>query len=228
MVKMRRSEFLAALAGTFVARPFSAADNQLTAKEKKEGWILLFDGKTYDGWMTSDQQPSKRPIEDNCINPHKCGAYMMVHRKEWENFILSTDFKISPHCNSGIFVRTSPLAGAPRKDVGWYGLEIAIDDTNGTGYHDTGAVYDLAKPTRQAMKPVGEWNHIIISCDRNIIAVNLNGEDVNRMDLDQFTKPYPAPTVPSTSSIIFSRIARERVISAYRTTAQIAGLRTSS
>jgi hypothetical protein len=38
----------------------TSVDNQLTSREKAEGWILLFDGETYQGWMTSDQTPSRR------------------------------------------------------------------------------------------------------------------------------------------------------------------------
>ena len=59
----------------------NAEDNQLTRSEKRAGWLLLFDGKTLDGWVTSDQQPSQRPVEQGSINPHKCGAYMMIHEK---------------------------------------------------------------------------------------------------------------------------------------------------
>jgi hypothetical protein len=181
------------LLALFVMWTASAADNQLTNQEKKDGWILLFDGKSLENWMNSKSEPSLRPVENGCINPHKCGAYMVVHKQQWENFVLSTDFKITPHCNTGIFVHTSSLTAPPGRDVGWNGLEIAIDDTPGSGYHDTGAIYDLVKPSRQMMKPVGEWNHIVIRCDRNIIAVNFNGEDVTRMDLDRFTEPYLRP-----------------------------------
>ena len=53
---------------------------------------------------------------------------MLVHTQQWENFVLNADFKITPHCNSGIFVRTSPLTPRPGKDVGYNGIEIAIDD----------------------------------------------------------------------------------------------------
>lgn len=166
-----------------------AADNELTEQEKQAGWILLFDGKTLDGWMNSNGKPSRRPVEDGCINPHKAGHYMVIHKKVWENFKLSVDFKISKHCNSGIFVRTFPLTPRPGKDVGFNGIEIAIDDTPGAGYHDTGAIYDLVKPTRQVMKPVGEWNHAVITSNHNLIEVELNGEVVTKMDVDQFTKP---------------------------------------
>src|SRR3982751_4994337 len=70
------------------------ADNQLTSDEKKAGWLLLFDGQTLDGWMTSDGKASRKPVEDNCINPHGSGHYMLVHTQQWSNFVLSLDFKI--------------------------------------------------------------------------------------------------------------------------------------
>jgi hypothetical protein len=170
-----------------------AVDNQLTEKEKKEGWILLFDGKTLDGWVTSSEKASKRPVEEGSINPHRCGGYMMVHKKKWENFILACDFKIAKDCNSGIFVRTYSLKPRPEKDVGFNGIEIQILDSKTAGYHDTGAIYDLVKPTKNAMKPVGQWNHIVITCNKNLITVELNGEKVNRMDLDKWTKANKRP-----------------------------------
>jgi hypothetical protein len=90
-------------------------------------------------------------------------------------------------------VRTFSLTPPPGKDVGWNGIEIAVDDTRTAGYHDTGAIYDLVKPARNAMKPAGEWNHVVIRCDRNVISVNLNGDEVTRADLDQFTQPFLRP-----------------------------------
>lgn len=171
----------------------SAADNELSDTEKKDGWILLFDGKTLEGWMTSSEKPSKTPVEDGCINPHKCGGYMMVHKEMWENYVLSIDYKISKKCNSGIFIRTSSLKPRPGKDVGFNGIEVAIDDTTGTGYHDPGALYDLVKPSKQMQKPAGEWNHIVITSDKSKIAIELNGEKVVDADLDQFAKPNQRP-----------------------------------
>lgn len=175
------------------ALALAPADNELTTKEKTDGWVLLFDGKTLDGWMTSSGKPSRTPVEGGAINPHKCGGYMMVHKEMWENYVLSLDFKISKKCNSGIFVRTSSLTPRPGKDVGFNGLEIAIDDTTTAGFHDTGAIYDLVKPKKNAMKPVGEWNHIVITSDRNVLEVELNGEKVTRMDFDEWAKANTRP-----------------------------------
>lgn len=170
-----------------------AADNQLTAEEKQQGWILLFDGRSLDGWTTSSRKPSLRPVEDGAINPHKCGGYMMIHEKPWGDFILSLDFKISKGCNSGVFVRTFPLTPRPGKDVGYNGIEVAIDDTTTAGFHDTGAIYDLVKPKTNAMKPAGEWNHLVVTCDDNLISVDVNGTRVSEMNLDEWTMKNKRP-----------------------------------
>lgn len=191
---MKMKSSLAAAALVFVL-PYAGlgADNELTDKEKEDGWVLLFDGKSQAGWMTSSQKPSKTPVEEASINPHKCGGYMMIHEKEWSDFILSADFKISKGCNSGIFVRTFPLKPRPGKDVGFNGIEIQIIDSKEAGFHDTGAIYDLVKPTKNAMKPVGEWNHIVITCNKNKIEVELNGDKVSAIDLDEWKEPNKRP-----------------------------------
>lgn len=181
------------LAIASVSTPLLAADNQLIAQEKAEGWQLLFNGESLAGWQTSSEKPSLRPIEDGCINPHKCGGYMMIHEKVWGDYVLSLDFKLSPKCNSGVFIRTFPLTPRPGKDVGFNGIEVAIDDTSTAGFHDTGAIYDLVKPTKNAMKPAGEWNHMIITCHQASIEVELNGEKVSRMNLDEWTEPNKRP-----------------------------------
>lgn len=169
------------------------ADNVLTPQEKAGGWLLLFDGRTLSGWMTSEMKPARTLVDQESLNPHKSGHYMLVHTQQWSDFILSLDFKISKGCNSGVFIRTSSLTPRPGKDVGFNGIEIAIDDTTGAGYHDSGAVYDLVKPRKNAMKPVGEWNHMTVTCNDNSIEVELNGELVTSMNMDEFTKPGKRP-----------------------------------
>ena len=170
-----------------------AADNVLTEKEKQDGWILLFDGQTTKGWMSPKEKllPESH-VQDGSLNPHPCD-YMLVYDKPLENYKLSLDFKISKKCNSGVFVRTFPLTPRPGKDVGFNGIEIAIDDTSTAGFHDTGAIYDLVKPTKNAMKPVGEWNQIQITSDRNRLEIELNGEKVNRIDFDEWPEPNKRP-----------------------------------
>jgi hypothetical protein len=190
---MNRVMLLAAIALLAPAAWAPAADNELTGQEKQEGWLLLFDGQTTKGWISPDDKPlSEKHVQDGCLNPHPC-YYMLTSEKAWENYKLALDFKITPKCNSGIFIRTFPLKPRPGKDVGYNGIEVAIDDTSTAGFHDTGALYDLVKPTRNAMKPVGEWNHVVVTSDRSRITVELNGELVTSADLDRWTEPNRWP-----------------------------------
>jgi hypothetical protein len=170
-----------------------AALNALTEKEKQDGWQLLFDGRAPKGWMTIGSQPlPQRYVQDGSLNPHP-SDYMLVYESPLENYVLSLDFKITPHCNSGIFVRTMPLTRRKGRDVGYNGIEIAIDDTKTAGYHDTGAFYDLVKPKKNAMKPIGEWNHIVITSDHSRISIVLNGESVSQIDFDEWREPNKRP-----------------------------------
>lgn len=164
----------------------SAAENELSPEEKKEGWQLLFDGKTTKGWMSIKEKPlAESYVQDGSLNPHRC-EYMLVYEKPLENYVLSLDFKISPKCNSGIFIRTFPLTPRPGKDVGFNGMEVAVDDTKTAGFHDTGAIYDLVPAKVNAMKPVGEWNHAEITSNNNQLKVVINGQVTAEMDLDQW------------------------------------------
>lgn len=192
-VRVRELDAAAAQAKLLRGAPSNVPENALSDEEKAAGWKRLFDGKTLDGWMTSGKAPSKVPVEDGAINPHGCGGYMMVHKETWADFVLALDFKIGKGCNSGIFLRTHSLDPKPGWDVGYNGIEVQVLDGAEAGLHDCGAIYDLVKPAKNAMRPAGEWNHIQITCDRNLILVVLNGEAVTRMDLDAWTEPGKRP-----------------------------------
>lgn len=182
------SPLLAVVLAALASAP-APGDNQLTPAEAAAGWILLFDGKGLDGWMTNSGAPSRTPVQHGCINPHGSGGYMLVHKQPRGDFVLALDFKISRGCNSGVFIRVGSLTPRPGKDVGYNGIEVAIDDTPGAGYHDTGAIYDLVKPSSARALPAGRWNHLDVTCRGPEIQVELNGAVVSRMNLDDWTTP---------------------------------------
>ena len=202
-----------------------AQENTLTPREKAEGWQLLFDGKTTMGWMTPKKKPLPAShVQNGSLNPHPCD-YMLVHETPWDNFVLACDFKISKKCNSGIFVRTSPLTPRPGKDVGFNGIEIAIDDTKGAGFHDTGAIYDLVKPIKNAMKPVGEWNHMVITCDHNKITVERSTARSSRQWISTSGPSRTSvPTAHPTSSTSPTRTTRARDTSGCKIMGRIVGI----
>jgi len=187
-----RLSYAVLVAVSLAAVPARAADNQLTDQQKQEGWILLFDGHDTSKWFVDDPKKGPRhPVpadaaQDGSFNPRKGGGYVSYYDQKFGDFILSCDFKVSKDCNSGIFIRT----GKP-KDPVQSGFEIQIFDSYGhkPDKHTCGAFYDSVAPTKEMSKPAGEWNHIEITADKNIIKVVLNGEQIIDVNLDEFTQP---------------------------------------
>ena len=209
--------FLALLILTIWGPSLIAQENLLTDQEKTDGWILLFDGKSTRGWISPKQKPLPAShVQQAALNPHPCD-YMLVYEKPLENFVLAMDFKITEKCNSGLFLRTMPLQPRPGKDVGFNGIEVAIDATPGPGFHTTGAIYDLVPTQIDAMKPVGEWNHIEITSNGSLIQVVVNGKLVS-------SGPMDLPT--SLTSLI--KIIHAKATSVFRIMAAIAGTEISS
>ena len=156
----------------------------LTEKEKIEGWISLFDGETLTGWAATGSDEGWTVDDGTILCTVKGGGYLYT-LEQYENFVLSIDFKIDAGVNSGVFFRWSDL-----KDPVNTGIEIQVLDTYGRekpGTHDCGAIYDLVPPSKQTCKPAGEWNTVVITCDDNLIAVELNSEKIAEMDVDQWT-----------------------------------------
>src|ERR1700744_480170 len=91
--------------------------NTLTAKEKADGWVLLWDGKTTDGWRspTSDKFPTKSwVIKDGVLsvvssgNAESQAGGDILTRKTYSNFELEADFMPTYGCNSGIKIFVQP------------------------------------------------------------------------------------------------------------------------
>jgi hypothetical protein len=171
----------------------STNDNRLTREERAEGWKLLFDGRSMKGWMTSKQTKPANGVENGTLNPHQTGGYLLLAEHQYENFVLSLDFKLSPDGNSGVFIRTFPLMPWRDNEIWQNGLEIQVLDSRDAGIHDTGALYDLQGPRVNVLKPVGEWNTMQIRAEGDIISVWVNGDHINRVDLSKFTEPYRRP-----------------------------------
>jgi len=96
--------------------------------------------------------------------------------KKYKDFVLELDYKCSRlETNSGVFVRVPEVPTSD--DYITHSFEIQIYDA-GEGIHKTGAVYD-AEPTKvDALKPVGEWNHMKIMFQGKRLEVEVNGKVV--------------------------------------------------
>ncbi|MDA3824118.1 MAG: DUF1080 domain-containing protein [Bacteroidales bacterium] len=97
--------------------------NTLSKKEEAEGWKLLWDGKTTEGWRGAklDKFPEGGwHIEDDALIVEDSEGHEsenggdIVTIDKYENFILEVDFKMTEGANSGIkyFVDTELNKGA--------------------------------------------------------------------------------------------------------------------
>lgn len=117
----------------------------MSEKEKSEGWISLFDGETLASWTATGSNEGWTVDDGAILCTVKGGGYLYT-LEQYENFVLSIDFKIDAGVNSGVFVRWSDL-----KDAVNTGIEIQVLDTYGrevSGTHDCGAIYDLVAPSK--------------------------------------------------------------------------------
>ncbi|WP_395766879.1 DUF1080 domain-containing protein [Aquirufa sp.] len=166
---------------------FGQGLNTLSKQEKKAGFKLLFDGKTFAGWHTYGK-PGKVgaswTIEDGVIGfdlARKDGGDIITDA-EFENYDFSVDWKISPNGNSGIIFNVTE---DPVKYRSTYntGPEMQVLDDAGhpdgkINKHNSGDLYDLIKSSVNVTKPVGEWNTARIVNNRGLLQLYLNGSKV--------------------------------------------------
>ena len=184
-----RNLAVASLATVSLVTTAAAADNSLSDREKEDGWQLLFNGRDHTGWRCNNGKQVATPVEDGSLLPYKSGGYLIIHEKQFGDFLLKCDVKWeAAHCNSGIFLRVED----PENPV-HTGLEVQVMSSKKTGKHQFGAIYDLAATTKNGGKPTGEWNHVEIECRGPKIQVRLNGQIVCTMNCDDYTRPGYCP-----------------------------------
>ena len=147
--------------------------NTLTAKEKKEGWKLLFDGKTTNGWRGAyaDKFPSKGwDVQDGMLTIQQSDGSEsqsfgdIVTDAEYSDFDLMFDFKLTEGANSGVKYFVAEEKPKPKGSA--YGLEFQVLDDDKhpdaklgrNGNRTVGSLYDLMPASGKKANPIGEWN----------------------------------------------------------------------
>ncbi len=152
---------------------------QNNSSEKAEGeWVFLFDGKTFSGWhgYNADEISPEWSVVDGAMvltpdNDNKAGGKNLVSDKDYTNFELSLEWKISEGGNSGVFWGVREIAELPEPYQ--TGPEIQIidnerhPDAKVGPSHQSGALYDMVDPSSEMAKPAGEWNTMIVKIDHN-------------------------------------------------------------
>jgi len=171
-------------------KPVSDENVILSEEEKESGWVLLFDGKTFNGWHNyrTDTISDEWQIENGAMvfTPHPDrihGINNIITDKKYTNFVLSLEWKISKEGNSGVFWGIYenekfpvPYQTAPEIQV--------LDDENhpdgSKSVHQAGAIFGILGPGVDVANNYNEWNQFIIRIDHeeNLGNVILNGTKI--------------------------------------------------
>ncbi len=155
-----------------------------------KGFVPLFDGKTLQGWKLVNGKGRGYVVENGMIVCPADGGGNLFTDKEYANFILRFEFRLTPGGNNGIGIR-APLEG----DAAYQGMEIQVLDDPDPKYRDIrpaqhhGSIYDVVPAKTGFLNPTGEWNREEIVARGRKIRVELNGHTIVDADLDTIKDP---------------------------------------
>jgi HEAT repeat protein len=164
--------------------PRDQASPQMTEAEAAEGFTPLFNGRDLEGW-TGD---TKGYVAENgkiVIHPD-LGSGNLYTAKEYADFVLRFEFKLTPAANNGLGVR-APLEG----DAAYAGMEIQILEDGSPVYWGLqpyqyhGSIYGVVPARRGFLRPPGEWNAEEVTVKGRHVTVAVNGLTVVDADLDE-------------------------------------------
>ena len=176
--------------------------NTLTAAEKKEGWKLLFDGKTTTGWRNfkSDKMGAAWKVNEDALfldasekKEGKINGGDIVTSDEYENYELSIEWKIQACGNSGVIFNVQE---GPKYDYPWKtGPEMQVLDNAchpdaKIDKHRAGNLYDLIESKTVTVKPAGEWNQARLISNKGHLEFWLNGN--KQVETEMFTPEWDA------------------------------------
>lgn len=173
--------------------------NTLSNAEAREGWELLFDGKSTEHFRGFKQEgfPGQGwAAENGNLRAHaRGGGGDIVTQEQYGDFEFACEWKVGEGGNSGIMYRVSEERNWPWETGPE--LQILDDKTHSDGRNtltSAGSLYALYACAHDVARPAGEWNHARIVLKGNHLEHWLNGIKVVDCELwnDEFTKLYEA------------------------------------
>jgi len=144
----------------------------------------LFSGEDLKGWKIIDGKEGNWSVKDGILFTTGEGGGWLSTDREYDNFQLDLDFRVSEGGNSGVFLR-SPRQGDPA----YTGMEIQVLDDYAAEYAKLrpwqycGSVYGIQAPSVRATKKAGEWQHYTIVAEGPRVKITLNNQLIVDADL---------------------------------------------
>lgn len=172
-------------------------------KKDKDGYITIFDGKTFEGWRGygKDAVPGKWVIDQGAIKFNGTGGGEaqekdggdIIFAHKFKNFELELEWKVAKGANSGIFILAQeiqtkdPKTGELRMEPIYISSPEAqvLDNENHPdakmgkdNNRQSMSLYDMIPAKPQNAKPFGQWNKAKIMVYKGTVVHGQNGENV--------------------------------------------------
>jgi len=173
--------------------PEMVGPNALSNAEMEDGWVMLFDGTTSEGWrgVNKTEFPVGWEVADGTLHCKGSGKGEagaddggdILYQKEFTNFHLKIDWKIGEGGNSGIFYLGKEVEDWP---IWKTAPEMQVLDNDKhpdamlgkDGNRKAGSLYDLIPANPQNTKPAGEWNSAEVLVYNGTVVHKQNGETI--------------------------------------------------
>jgi hypothetical protein len=153
----------------------SGAPNTLGAAEQKEGFELLFDGKTLDKFIVpADQVKVWRVVNGVIRNEQAAPGATILTKEDFGNFVLRAEFRAHPGVNSALMLRQG------RPQPAGYELQIrdkVLTDRTG-GEYLTGSIVNVKQAPEGTKIVPDQWNRVEATLTGDHIVVVYNGAKV--------------------------------------------------
>lgn len=153
----------------------AAETDDAAATEAEEGWIVLFDGTSLDGWKASENKDTFS-LEEGLIVAHGPRSHLFyegpVENHNFTNFELMVDVMTTPGSNAGVYFHTQ----YQEEDWPSQGYEVQVNNTH-KDPRKTGSLYAVQDVTETSAQD-NEWftEHIVVRGKR--VTVSVDGQQV--------------------------------------------------
>jgi len=191
------------IAAAAIAAPLAQAPaphNTLTAAEAKDGWKLLFDGKSIDKWrgfkmetlpagwiVEADALVHKPPVRDPQTGTRP-RTRDIISVEQYADFDFRFDWQLAPAPpagNSGVMFYVTEEGGETYHTGPEYAVLDNATHSDGKNVLTTaGACHSLYAPPRDVTRPIGEWNESRIVINKGKVEYWLNGEKTAAFDMN--------------------------------------------
>ena len=186
---LRRSLWEFALLVILICSPCLSAE-----KKDDNGFEPLFNGKNFDGWVIMGKKEGWT-INDAVIRSDGGqGGKWLRTKKQYNNFILKVDWKVSKGGNSGVFIRTDrDLELSPDGLRLTTGYEVQISNARRDDSHCTGSLYGFVAVKPRPNESADKWHTFEIRCQNNKVTVMSDGLQCIHFDqsTNEATKKKP-------------------------------------